>query len=201
MASEALGWYTSIFLLLYLTGIGLPPCPEEVGILSAAGLTTLHPDLRWWLAWPAASAGVYCADLTLYAAGRLGGSRLLGQRWVRRVLRTDKLRQIEEKLHRHGMKLLMTARLLLPLRTAVFVTAGAVRYPFIRFLVADSVSVVTVSGAFFFGSQQLIELVRLADHWVLYAALPLAGAYGLYRYWRYRQKKGLRTEPQEAGQA
>ena len=53
MSTEALGWYGSIFVWLLLTGIGIPPCPEEAGIIYAAGVTALHGEVKWWLAWPA----------------------------------------------------------------------------------------------------------------------------------------------------
>ena len=70
MSVEAVGWYVSIVLWLFFTGIGIPPCPEEAGILYAAGVTALHPEMRWWISWPLTSAGILCADLTLYAIGR-----------------------------------------------------------------------------------------------------------------------------------
>src|ERR1700676_3851975 len=66
---EALCWCASIFLWSFFTGIGLPPLPEEAGILYAAGLATLHSEVHWWMAWPAASLGIIAADLALYSAG------------------------------------------------------------------------------------------------------------------------------------
>jgi hypothetical protein len=48
VTGDALYWYGSIWVVLFMTGIGLPPVPEEAGILYAAGLTALHPEVRWW---------------------------------------------------------------------------------------------------------------------------------------------------------
>src|SRR2546430_7423789 len=84
VTAEALGWYGSIFLWLLFTGIGVPPCPEEAGIIYAAGVTALHPDVKWWLAWPATGAGIVAADMVLYGIGRLWGRRLFDYRWVDR---------------------------------------------------------------------------------------------------------------------
>src|SRR4051812_29528068 len=98
---EALHWYISIFLWCCLTGVGLPPLPEEAGILYAASLTALDSDVRWWLAWPSASLGIIAADFLLYGAGRLWGQRVLEFRWVKHVLAEERRRRIEERFHQH----------------------------------------------------------------------------------------------------
>jgi hypothetical protein len=45
---ETLGWYASISLWLYFTGIGIPPCPEEAGILYAAGAALIYGLYRYY---------------------------------------------------------------------------------------------------------------------------------------------------------
>ena len=40
---DALYWCASIFLWSLFTGLGVPPLPEEAGILYAASVATLHP--------------------------------------------------------------------------------------------------------------------------------------------------------------
>src|SRR6476659_8641305 len=134
---DALYWYCSIFLWSFFTGIGLPPLPEEAGILYAAGLTALHADIHWWMAWPATSLGIVAADLVLYGAGWVWGPRVLEHRWVVRYLASDRRRRIVDRFHLHGMKFLLMARLLPPLRTGVFIIAGSIRYSLVRFLIAD----------------------------------------------------------------
>jgi membrane protein DedA with SNARE-associated domain len=67
---EMWGWYLSILCWLYFTGIGIPPCPEEAGIIYAAGPTALHPEMHWWISWPVTITGIVSADVTLYAIGR-----------------------------------------------------------------------------------------------------------------------------------
>src|SRR5262249_54854570 len=160
----ALAWYASIFLWLFFTGIGIPPCPEEAGILYAAGVTALHPDVHWWVAWPATGCGIVCADMALYGIGRWGGPRLFQYRWVSRLVNPERRQHIGGKFAEHGLKLLLMARLLPPLRTGVFVTAGAIRYPFARFVAADAAYAVVGVGVFFFGGAGLINLLHGAGH-------------------------------------
>ncbi|HEX5272423.1 MAG TPA: DedA family protein [Gemmataceae bacterium] len=192
MSEAALAWYASIFLWLYFTGIGIPPCPEEAGILYAAGVSALHPEVHWWGAWPAAGCGIVCADMTLYWIGRWWGPHLFEHRWVKRLINTERRQQIEGKFKEHGIKLLLMARLLPPLRTGVFVTAGAIRYPFLRFVAADAGYAVVGVGIFFFGGAGVINALKHAGHWAAYVLAGVIAAYGLYRYYRYLKAREVR---------
>jgi membrane protein DedA with SNARE-associated domain len=192
---EALGWYVSIFLWLLFTGIGIPPCPEEAGIIYAAGVTALHPEIRWWGAWPAAGCGILGADMILYGLGRWWGPRLFEYRWVQRIVHAERRKRVEARFARHGIKILLMARLLPPLRTGVFITAGAIRFPFARFVAADATYCVFGVGLFFFGSTWLIEALRRAGHWAAYLGAGLLGLYALYRYYRYLREREKRLGP------
>jgi membrane protein DedA with SNARE-associated domain len=196
MTLDALWWYGSIFLWLFFTGIGIPPCPEEAGILYAAGLTALHDEVRWWGAWPAAGLGIVCADIVLYWLGRLWGRRLFEYRWVKRVIHPERRQRIEDKFAEHGIKLLLMARLLPPLRTGVFVTAGAIRYPFSRFVICDAGYAVFGVGVFFFGGAGLIEALKHLGHEAAYAVAAILGLYALYRYYKYLKQREARGGPQ-----
>jgi len=184
-----LGWYASIFCWLFFTGIGLPPCPEEAGILYAAGLHALHPEVHWPFAWLMAGLGILGADAVLYGVGHRWGPRLFEFRWVQRVMSAERRRRIELGVHTHGIKLLLLARLLPPLRTGVFLIAGASHYPFSRFLLADGLYAVFGVGLFFFGGTWLIDLVKRSGHTAVYVAAALALGYGLYRYYLYLRKR------------
>jgi membrane protein DedA with SNARE-associated domain len=189
VTSEALYWYGSIFLWLFVTGIGIPPVPEEAGILYAAGVHALHPEVKWWLAWPACGLGILAADCVLYGVGRRVGPRLFEYQWVQKVLSTQRRQRIEKRFHEHGMKLLLLARFLPPLRTGVFLISGASRYPFAKFLLADLVYCVVGVGVLFFGGTWLLDLLKRVGYTaVWFVAVPLIG-YGLYRYYRYLKTK------------
>jgi membrane protein DedA with SNARE-associated domain len=193
MSSETIGWVLSIFLWLFLTGIGIPPCPEEAGILYAAGVAALHPDVPWWLAWPAAGIGIVAADCVLYGAGRLWGRRLFEYRWVNRIVPPERRARVEARFHAHGTKILLLARLLPPLRTGVFLIAGAIRYSFLQFMLADSLYAVFGVGIFFFGGTWLIALVHEAGSWLAFPAAGAGAIYLLYRYYRFLRSRELRA--------
>jgi membrane protein DedA with SNARE-associated domain len=193
---EALYWYASIFAWLFFTGIGLPPCPEEAGILYAAGVNALHPEVRWPLAWLATALGIMAADSVLYGIGRKWGAKLFEYRWVQKLMKAERRKRIEAKFHRHGIKLLVVARFLPPLRTGVFMIAGASKYSFAKFLLADAVYGVVGVGLFFFCGSFLVELIHRSQAVFIYVGAGLLTAYILYRYYRFLRKRELATSPQ-----
>jgi membrane protein DedA with SNARE-associated domain len=195
MSWNGLGWYVSIFCWLYFTGICIPPCPEEAGILYAATVAALQPSVCWWLAWPSASAGFVCADVTLYWIGRLWGRRLFEYRWVKHIINLERRQRIESMFQQRGIAILLMARLLPPLRTGVFVTAGAIHFSFLRFLLADAGYCTLGVGLFFLGSTWLIALIHLVGHWLAYVAVILGIGYALYRYFRFLREREQRGKP------
>ena len=195
MSWEALGWYASIFFWMLFTGIGIPPCPEEAGILYAAGVTALHPEVHWWFAWPTTSLGIVAADVVLYGIGRFFGPRLFQFRWVRWVLKPERRRRLEQRFEQHGIKILIAARFLPPLRTGVFMIAGTIHFSFLAFLTADALFATIGVGAIFFCSKWLIGLMHLVGHWLVYTVVPLLVMYALYRYYRFLRQRELRGAP------
>jgi membrane protein DedA with SNARE-associated domain len=186
---EILGYYASIFIWLFATGIGIPPMPEEAGILYAAGVQALHPGVSWPFAWLACGLGILSADCVLYMMGRHWGPRLFMYRWVQKLISNERRLRIESKIHAHGMKLLVLARFLPPLRTGVFLISGASRYPFVKFLIADLAYCIVGVGLFFFAGSGLVNLIKeigFQAAWL--AVVPLVG-YGLYCYCRTLKRR------------
>ena len=182
--------YLVIMGWLFVTGIGVPPIPEEFAIIGA-GIAASHEEVRWFLAWPSCIIGVIAADLVLYWAGRWWGTSLFKYRWVQRVLPEHRRLKIEEGFHQNGVKILLSARMLPGLRTGVFLTAGAMRYPFIRFLLADGLYAIPGTGFIFFGTYFLTEAFILVvkelhkvQYWLLAIVLLGAAGFALYRYFR-----------------
>jgi membrane protein DedA with SNARE-associated domain len=184
--------YPGIFLGLIATGLGFP-MPEELPIAIGGVLASSHPEIHWWIMLPVCIAGVIVGDGCLYAIGRLWGPRLLQYGWVkRRVFPPERLAKIEHNFQKHGVKLLLFARLTPGVRAPVFFTAGLTRLSLTRFLVADGlyaipgVSLLFFLGYWFTGSMvDLIEgpLERAKSIIVIVAIVVVVG-YFLYRVLR-----------------
>jgi len=196
MTLEALYLYLSIFGWLFFTGIGIPPCPEEAGILYAASVHALHPEVWWLFAWAACGAGIVCADCVLYGAGRRWGTKLFEYRWVQKILSTERRQRLEGHFAQHGMKLLVLARFLPPLRTGVFLIAGAARYSFLKFLLADVIYAVVGVGLFFFFGTWIVDWLKRFESTAVFIAAILVMGYGLWMYYKLLRRRELAGAPQ-----
>src|SRR6185503_64458 len=127
--------YPGVFLVLLATGLGLP-IPEELPIVIAAMMSRWEV-MHWWGALLSCLGGVLAGDMLLYVVGRHFGRRILEWPAARRILTPEREARVMEAYHRHGLKFVIMARLVMGLRAAAFLTAGLVRVPFPRFLLVD----------------------------------------------------------------
>jgi membrane protein DedA with SNARE-associated domain len=141
------GTYVGLLLALVLGGLGVP-IPEELPVLTA-GVLAHEQVVTWWVALPVCLVGVLAGDLVLYWIGHRWGETVLTWRHVRWFLTPERERALIARYHRHGAKIIVAGRHFMGLRAAIFLTAGIVRLPFWRFLVADAATV-TVGGSFTF---------------------------------------------------
>lgn len=195
--------YLGIIVFLILTGCGLP-IPEEVPILAAGVMSrgTLNP----WMALASCMVGAVVGDMVMYGLGRKFGRGLLQRRgYLHSLLSAERERQIEEQFRLHGMKVLFAARFLVGIRTPIYITAGILKVPFRRFVVADMLCASIVIPLFFgvaylFSDQvnRLWQMLRQAEM-AASAAIVLAAIAAVFvvRYVRKRHE-AERAEPAAA---
>jgi membrane protein DedA with SNARE-associated domain len=191
--------YLGIFLVLFLAGLGVP-IPEELPIL-ASGVLAHEGVVRWWLALAVCVLGVLSGDVVLYWVGRHWGERVLAWRLVRYVLTPAREETLTAAYRRHGVKVVFTARHVVGLRAAAFLTAGIARVPFGRFLAADMAGAmlgvpVGFGLAFFFTDQleAIVADVRRVERWAVLLALVVAAGWIAVRV--YRRSRALEREAQ-----
>jgi hypothetical protein len=135
----------------------------------------------------------------LYAIGRLWGPVLLRYNWVRKhLLPPARLERIERNFQRHGIKILLFARLTPGIRGPIFFTAGLTRLSLVRFLVADAlyavpgVTLLFFLGYWFTGSMvNLIENeVETVKHVIIIVIILGVICYLVYRFLRVPQVTG-----------
>ena len=141
MNLSALPVYAGVFVALVAAGVGFP-MPEELPIVTAGALlgqtaNDPPPGLYGWALLLVCVAGVVLSDLLLYLIGRAWGLRLLRLRFVAGILPVARLQRIRRGFARHGVLILLVARLLPGVRTAIFLSAGILRLSWKRFLLAD----------------------------------------------------------------
>ena len=195
--------YLGILAVLLLGSLGVP-IPEEMPIIAAAVLS--HEGIvRWWLALPLCLLGVLSGDMVLYWVGRHWGEQVLIWRLARLVLSPARAQWLKAAYRRHALKTVVTARYVMGLRAAAFLTAGIARVPFWKFVVADVgaalVGVPLAFGLAYFFTDQLKAIaadVHRAERWLgLVGLLALAAlvVVGVWRWNRRVGKAGLDQEP------
>ena len=142
------GSYFGIFVLMVLTGCGLP-APEEVFIIGA-GVLSAQGELRPALAFAACLLGALVGDAAMYYIGRRFGHNLI---YVHpkfaKFVGAQREEHFERAVMRHGFKVLLLARFMIGVRGPVYLAAGVVRMPFLKFLLWDLICATLVVGAFF----------------------------------------------------
>jgi membrane protein DedA with SNARE-associated domain len=184
------------FSSLVAAGVGFP-IPEAGPVVFAGGWIGAHPNIGilGWLLLPVCILGIVIADMILYSIGRIYGPRLLDHRFFSRLVPANKRERIEYNFHKYGMKILLFARLLPSIPSLVSITAGTMRVPLRRFVLADVIYAIPGIGllftlAYWFGTQlqQLVEnadkKVHEAKPYLVIAGILLIGGYLLYHFLR-----------------
>ena len=185
--------YLGIFAALLLGSLGVP-IPEEMPIIAAAVLT--HEGIvRWWLALPVCLLGVLSGDMVLYWVGRHWGAQVLNWRLVRLVLSPAREQWLQAAYRRHALKTMVTARHVMGLRAAAFLTAGSAKVPFWKFVVADAsaalVGVPLTFGLAYFFTDQITAImadVHRAERWLGLVGLLALAALLVVLGWRWHRR-------------
>jgi membrane protein DedA with SNARE-associated domain len=185
--------YVGLFLVLFGAGLGLP-IPEE-GPIIIAGVLAHEAVVRWWIALPLCIAGVLGGDIALYWIGHHWGERILEWRPVRRVLTRDREESLKAAYRRHGVKIVFTARHVVGVRAAAFLTAGICGIRFWRFLLVDALAAfvgvpVGFGIAFLFTDQleQVLSDVHRFERWLVLYALLAVAAWLAWLAWRQSRR-------------
>jgi membrane protein DedA with SNARE-associated domain len=189
--------YLLVFGMNVASGFMLP-FPEEVTVVGAgvwtANAIDSHGPYRW-LMLPVTLVSVVIGDVVLYTIGRRYGGRLLRYRWMARFFPEVKRQRIEGNFHRYGISILLFGRLLPTIRGPLFLTAGMMRLPLVRFLLADGIGAIIGNTLLFFlafwlgdAFRDLVEnLEKDAEQFrpiLILAAVTAVSAYLLYHFLR-----------------
>jgi membrane protein DedA with SNARE-associated domain len=148
---------------------------------------------------------VLSGDMVLYWVGRHWGEDVLNWRVVRLVLTLKRELWLQAAYRRHALKTIVTARHVMGLRAAAFLTAGMARVPFWKFVVADAgaaaLGVPLLFGLAYFFMDQITAIVtdvHRVERWLALAGLLVLAALLVVSVLRGRRHLG--TERLEGDQ-
>ena len=140
---------------------------------------------------PFCIAGALSGDIVLYWVGHHWGERILDCAIVRRVLTPAREHALLEAYRRHAAKTVFTARHVMGLRAAAFLTAGIARVPFWKFILADgaAAAIGVPSGfllAYFFTDQlsAILHDVHRVERWLTLLGLVALATWIAVLAWR-----------------
>lgn len=139
-------WLWAVVLVVSALDALLPFMPSDTTVL-VVGVLVVPDPVRLVLLIVIAAVGAFAGDLLSYLIGRRSGTALVARltSGERGQLRHDWVRA---RLRRHGVLLIMVSRYVPAARAATMLTAGALGYPYRRFLLTE-IGAVTIWAAFF----------------------------------------------------
>jgi membrane protein DedA with SNARE-associated domain len=178
--------YAGLFLLLFLSGLGLP-FPEEMTLLTAGFLVHLE-ILRLYPTVITIFIGVLVGDLALYSIGWKWGKGIFTHRYMHKVFSENRLENVRQFFRDHGNKTIFIARFISGFRVAAFLAAGSMRMKPGKVLLYDFFAALVyipllLALAYYFGEkiQLLTDVVARVD-FIVKIVLVLAGLMGLGYY-------------------
>ena len=138
LAQDGLTLYISLFALLMGGVFGLP-IPEDIPLILAGILIQLEkvdPLLMFLLCYGAIILG----DVLIFGTGRFFGPKIFKVKWLQSRRAKTKLKRVRVGLERRSIIMIFVARHLFYIRTLTFLSCGAVKMNFGRFLIADAIA-------------------------------------------------------------
>ncbi|HUT84239.1 MAG TPA: DedA family protein [Thermodesulfobacteriota bacterium] len=184
--------YIGIFVLLALGGVGLP-FPEDTtlllgGFLIAHGV--IKPVRTFMVMYPT----LLMTDFFLYWVGKKYGKKVVEHRIFQRIISPAALSNLEDKFKKRGILVVFFGRHFLGLRAQIFLVAGVMRMPAIKFLLTDAASaMVTLTfmvGIGYIGGNSIKVLkkdVTRIEHIVILFLVVLFTFWIIFRYFKNRK--------------
>jgi membrane protein DedA with SNARE-associated domain len=198
-----------IFALLFACGMGLP-LPEDIPLLIGGyfvGRGEMNLGVVGVLAW----LGIIGGDCVLYALARRYGLNVTRLPLIGRHVTQKRIRWAEKKFEQHGVWVVAVCRLFAGVRGAMVIAAGAIRFSFLKFVVADGIAALVSGGMFvYFGYLAGKHLGSVADmrrkighyeHYVIIGGVVLLAVFVAYLVWRHKKLKAEREEDEATNDA
>lgn len=182
--------YFGLFVLLVLGGIGFP-YPEGVTLM-LCGFLISHDIIQPLYALIVVFSGMLTGDLIIFFLGRKYGHKVVTLKIFHRILSPQRLSSLENRFNKQKILYILFGRYL---GSSVFLVAGILRMPYLRFLGLDIVSsflaIDLLVGAGYLGGKSIQGLERditRIEHWGILLAVVLLAIYLFFRYLKARRE-------------
>ena len=169
--------YPVLFGLLLSCGIGVP-LPEDVPLL-LAGYFVADGKMNLFLAAICAWCGIIGGDCILYFLGRKYGLNIMKVPIIGSHINNERIKWAHERFEKYGFWVVAVGRLFAGIRGAMVITAGAIRFTFSHFIIADGVAAILSGGLFmglgYWGRKKFGDLEQIRSEIEKYQQFVLFG--------------------------
>jgi membrane protein DedA with SNARE-associated domain len=188
-----------MFALLFLCGLGLP-VPEDIPLV-LGGFFIVHLNWHPWVVCILAWCGIIGGDCVLYRFGRKYGLNITRVPFIGKHVTAERIQRAEALFERYGIWVVAVGRLFAGIRGAMVVAAGAIRFNFIKFIIADGLAAL-VSGGLFIGlgyylgrkfedPHSVWQKIEHYKGWVMAGIAVAVASLIFYLWWRAKRHKGI----------
>jgi membrane protein DedA with SNARE-associated domain len=187
--------YGVLFGLLLSCGLGVP-LPEDIPLL-LAGYFVANGQMNLFFAAVCAWCGIIGGDCILYSLGRLLGLEITKVPVIGRHISKDRLEKVHVLFEKYGVWVVAIGRLFAGIRGAMVVTAGAIRFTFLHFIIADGLAAIVSGGLFiglgYMGGKRLgtLENIKMkiehSQRMVLIVLVIALVIFGLWKWWQNKR--------------
>jgi membrane protein DedA with SNARE-associated domain len=191
------GGYFILFGLLFACGLGLP-LPEDIPLLLAGWfiaqgkMNVIHAGIIAW-------CGIIGGDCVLYYFGRRYGLEITRVKFIGKHLTKERILRAEELFENYGTWVVGVGRMFAGIRGAMVVAAGATRFNFVKFVIADGIAALFSGGLFVWlgwlagkklGSiEEMRGKIKGVEHWVILGVIVVVAAFVLWLWLRKKSDK------------
>lgn len=187
-----------IFVLLVVTGFSLPISEDLLLLASGALASTILPEYTVQL-FCAAFFGSFISDCIAYGLGRMVGDKIYEMKAA------STLHRLAAFYKKYGVLTLFVGRCIpFGIRNGIFMTAGAAKMPFYKFVITDGISCFGFSALLFYLSyscgknyEALAASVHQTSVLVGIAVLACALIVAMMYYIKKRRQKAVEIVTQE----
>lgn len=186
--------YVGIAVVLFMAGLGFP-IPEDIplifgGVMAGAGKI----DVYWHFV--ISMVFIIVGDSCLYYIGRRLGRATESSKRFSKILTPERYAKAVGYFDRFGAWTVFFARFVAGIRGGVFLTAGAVRFPYFKFALLDFLAALVsvpiwIWLGYEFGErwEEILETAKTTQGWVLgVIAVVVIGSYVGWRIFKKRRQ-------------
>jgi membrane protein DedA with SNARE-associated domain len=185
--------YIGIFILLILGGVGLP-FPEDATLI-LSGFLVAQNVINPFQTFLAVYSGLLISDFFLYWVGKKYGRMVVEHKRFQKIISPDRLSKLEEKFKKGDVWVILIGRHFLGLRAQIFLVAGVMRMPAIKFLMTDAATAlltIAFMGGMGYAGGNSVQILRRdltrIEHIAIVVLMMLIAGWIVFKYFKGNKK-------------